>query len=207
MVSKNNSHLRVCYSLFLDIAEWSFQYLQQKAQLRREEIIEQKVEERVKENQRINHNVPNGSINNLVEANQSDDRSTITSELEEVFESASLATIPCTYNHHSGELTILPSGLAFNQISSIHLSQRNPRVKEIWQRPFLDLAEMRKVKPSNHKQDLLSKKDKLISAKKQKPGIEFLFTDGKILTVEMKEAKTRDQTFNLIIGHSGWRWM
>lgn len=186
------------------IAEWSFQYLRHKAQLRREEIIGQ---QKVRQGERVNQDVPNNGFIDSRQAKMSDDRSTTTSIAEDTLKSTSLAKIPCTYDHHSGELIILASGLAFTQTQLMPLRSKKMRRKELWQRSFLDLAEMRKLKPSNHKQHLLSKKEKLMTMKKQKAGITFFFTDGTILVVEMKDAKTRDQTFNLIIGYSGLRWM
>ncbi|KAI9787318.1 MAG: hypothetical protein M1816_007666 [Peltula sp. TS41687] len=206
--------MKFCMKVFWFVggSEWSFGYLRQRAQINREEILKRKVEEKAKESKGDKDDVPNGSIG-LHEAMHINEHSTITSRAEEMVESISLATIPCTYDHHSGELVILPSGLAFNQTHHhhhIHLSGRsggNDQKTEIWHRTFLDLTAMRKVKPSNNKQNLLSKKDRLITAKKQQAGIELDFMDETTVAVQMKDTKTRDRVFNLIIGHSGWRWM
>lgn len=92
-------------------------------------------------------------------------------------------SLRCRYQGTIGRLVINTSGIRF--IRSIPS-------KEVWRRPYRELAEMRKINEA-----------KLATLKRENV-LELKFTDG---TSEQIEAmKQRDNAFNAIIGFSGLQW-
>lgn len=102
-----------------------------------------------------------------------------------ILESQDVISFRAQWNHHRGRLIVHSSGIRF---------VRSLPKKELWNRSFLDMAEMRKVQGST-----MAK-----LAMKTLGQLEFTFMDGASLRIDAM--KDRDEAFNTIIGFSGLQW-
>ena len=181
-------------SILRTAAEWSFQYLRRQAQLAREEIIKRKVEKiHFKEVAGVDRPAYTGHLavpdmQIKLDYSNSDD-------LDEDWESAgSTASVldeadimSFRGRSHSvmGKLIIYSSGIRF---------RRNLTKEEMWNLPFLEMAEMRKSQGSK-----FSRLGLVSSAQ-----LEFKCIDGSLIRVDL--LKERDKVFNSIIGFSNLQW-
>lgn len=134
-------------------AEWSFQYLRTQAQTRREKLIVQKVEDIVVEEQTSppsqsyqgNMDVPLLAANGVpigperdptaVDDNEEDWHSVDSGR--SILHDTTIASLRCECDGHVGKLVISADDIAFRS----SLAKR-----ELWRRPYLELAEMKKVR-------------------------------------------------------------
>ncbi|KAI9884989.1 MAG: hypothetical protein M1823_003226 [Watsoniomyces obsoletus] len=199
--------------VFWDIptySEWAFQYLRGRAQVHREEMMEEKVEKvaaattidkasshaanvtrlpplsaRLKDESHgttIAHNeIPE-------EEEEDDDFHSIHSDTSTthslLLPETTFYSVHCEHNHIFGRLLVTSLG--------IHFIRSIPSKKEIWHRSWDELLEMKKFDSS------------IITKLTSMNNIEFLFTDGTKITI--KGLKDRDEAFNIIIGFSGLQW-
>lgn len=179
-------------------AEWSFQYLRNRAQASREHMIKAKVEEihgDEAEDPRID-----------VYAGQTTAVSKVTLEItrpeedysdsdaeswhsagssSSVLDGSDVIAFRARSNKHSGRFIIYANGVRF---------VRSLNKRELWRRPFLDLAEMRKLEAS------VASRAKLRNFEQLK----LTFIDG--TSVVLDGMKDRDEAFNTIIGFSALQW-
>ena len=182
-------------SSLMSLAEWSFQYLRQKAQISREMMIERKVEEKyIQEHTRparesylgqldVLQITVEGSDPNVNDDNDEDWHSASSST--SVLEGDDIMAFRGMWEGTVGRLVIYSRGIRF---------VRSLARKQMWDHHFLELAEMRKTQASR-----LSRLTKLSPAQ-----LEFKLIDGRILHLEAM--KDRDEAFNTIIGFSGLQW-
>jgi hypothetical protein len=182
-------------------AEWSFQYLRRQAQEAREELIKRKVEKGYS----LETNLPDSHSNAAEETlrgkfrtgfvqepeteltgvdSGNDDSQSVVSRTS-ILDSQDVISFRAQWNRHIGRLIVHSSGIRF---------VRSLPKKELWNRSFLDLVEMRKLQG-------LSLSKLVMKALGQ---LEFTCTDGVIL--RMEAMKDRDEAFNTIIGFSGLQW-
>ncbi|KAI9676426.1 MAG: hypothetical protein M1817_000583 [Caeruleum heppii] len=181
-------------------AEWSFQYLRRKAQVRRERMIEETVDEEfTAETTRARQELTREKVDepriatdeaeeSLGEAwddsdDDSDDEWHSVSSSHSVLDSRDILSLRCQFENHLGRLIIYSTGIRF--IQSL------PR-KQLWDRSFLELAEMRKLPGSQLPKVAMIHR------------LELTFTDGE--SVLLGFVKDRDEAFNTIIGFSSIQW-
>jgi len=182
-------------------AEWAFQYLRRQAQEAREELIKRKVEQSYSLETKPPGAHPNAvevtirerfrtapvekfeAVSTGIDSENEDSQSVLSST--SILESQDIISFRAQWNRHIGRLIVHSSGLRF---------VRSLPKKELWNRSFLDLVEMRKLQGST-----LSK-----LAMKAVGQLEFTCTDGAIL--RMEAMKDRDEAFSTIIGFSGVQW-
>ena len=176
------------------IAEWSFQYLRRHAQLAREEIVKQKIERiHSKELTGVDKpaytgqlNVPNIHIEmDCSDSDYSDEDWKSASSTASILDEADIMGFRGRSHSVMGRLIIYSSGIRFS---------RSLTKKEMWKLPFLEMAEMRKLKGSRFPRLGLTYSDQL----------EFKSIDGSLIRVE--SLKERDKAFNSIIGFSNLQW-
>ena len=141
----------------IPIAEWSFQYLRSKAQLRREEMIEQKVEFKASHpildsyHGHISRGRLPGSVTAETSSSSSDDSEDdetddfhSVSSGHSILDESDFYSVRCAHDGVVGRLVIYSHGLRFLRRSSPLLSA-NQSSTEVWRRSFMELKEMRKV--------------------------------------------------------------
>lgn len=175
-------------------AIWSFRYLRRNAQETRGQIIARKVEQAYvpkPEDAQASANREASLIPTIVGPRSRDGLSE-TTDAEDYLPRSGVGTfdndvdvlsLRCRYQGMAGHLVINTSGIRF--IRSIPS-------KEVWRRPYQELAEMRKLNEA-----------KLTSLKREKT-LELKFTDG--TSDQIEAMKQRDNAFNAIIGFSGLQW-
>ncbi|KAI9794504.1 MAG: hypothetical protein M1833_000364 [Piccolia ochrophora] len=187
-------------------AEWSFQYLRRHAQLRREEIIEQRVEDKLG-NGALNvvpddytncQSIPDSYMDCSISSNDPEERLEAsdldsTSETDDDWHSVSsthsvlggsdIVSLRCEYKTKIGRLIIYSGGLRF--------VQSFPK-KELWRKSFLEIKEMKKLEASAM--------TKLVSLEK----LQIDLIDGQASVV--LALTDRDEAFNTVIGFSGLQW-
>ena len=182
-------------------AEWSFQYLRRQAQEAREDLIKRRVEQSYTlennssgshpnaNNKRLSGIVQTGPVKeseaapNGINSGKEDSQSVVSST--SVLEGQDVISFRAQWNGNIGRLIVYSSGIRF---------VRSLPKKELWNRPFLDLVEMRKLQDSTV--------SKLTT--KGLVQLEFTCTDG--ATLLLGAMKDRDEAFNTIIGFSGLQW-
>ncbi|KAI9822581.1 MAG: hypothetical protein M1827_000300 [Pycnora praestabilis] len=181
-------------------AEWSFQYLRREAQKSREQMIRRKVEEGyvnevknpVTETYTGNINVQkfvytgplerDDMISNSSDDDNAEDWHSVSSSAS-ILHGSDVMSFRSYWDGAVGRLIVYSSGVRF---------VRSLKKKELWNRSYLQLAEMRKVNKSTVA--------KLASLEQ----LQFTFTDKETIRVDL--VKDRDQAFNMIIGFSGLQW-
>lgn len=182
-------------------AEWSFQYLRQRAQVSREQIIKEKVEH----THRFEEANPRSGVyagqtsmmpaislavtdvdNEAHDAEVDDDESWHSADSSSsVLEAADIMSFRARSEGHTGRLVIYANGIRF---------VRSIKKRELWKRSFLELAEMRKLEGSRASRITL----------KTWAQLELTFMDGSSTT--LSSMKDRDEAFNTIIGFSALQW-
>ena len=102
-----------------------------------------------------------------------------------ILEGQDIISFRAQWNRKVGRLVVYPSGIRF--------VQSLPK-KELWNRRFLDLLEMKKLPRSTVSKLTLKALQQL----------QFTCTDGTMMDIEA--IKDRDEAFNTIIGFSGLQW-
>ena len=182
-------------------AEWSFQYLRQRAQVSREQLIKGKVEE-IHRSEEANprrggdggqaSTMPTISLavndgdNEAHDSNVEDDESWHSADSSSsVLEAADIMSFRARSEGHTGRLVVYTNGIRF---------VRSVKKQEIWRRSFLELAEMRKLEGSKASRITLKTWEQL----------ELTFMDGSSMI--LGSMKDRDEAFNTIIGFSALQW-
>ncbi len=181
--------------------EWSFQYLRRQAQISREQMIKRRVEESYVDETtnpgsytykgqmnipKIFHTGPLEKSEAVSDALDSEDEDWHSvSSSTSILESKDIMAFRAQWNHIVGRLVVYSSGIRF---------VRSLSKKEMWNRSFLELVEMRKLQGSTVSKLTMMALEQL----------EFTCTDGVILHIEAM--KDRDEAFNTIIGFSGLQW-
>lgn len=181
-------------------AEWSFQHLRRRAQDNREQIISQSVQESYDHETAhpylVNYTdqiatVPELPIRvtqlaNTDEDDQDDGASWHSADSScSVLDSRETVAFKARSDNTTGRFIVYTNGVRF---------VRSWKKKELWQRTFLELAEMRKLDGSTLSRLTLKALEQL----------ELTFTDGS--SVVLEAMKDRDEAFNTIIGFSALQW-
>jgi len=185
--------------MFWDVptnAEWTFQYLQEKARETRMNMLNNALERREAEGA-----VPHASSTPIDLASVrnarpdtharydrddgSDEYESASSSLSasNLLESTDIISFKGTYNGTRGRLIIQSDGLRF---------VRTLASKQLWYRPFSDLLEMRKIDGQH------------MARLKNKSSLEFEYFDGTVEHID--NIRQRDEAFNTVIGFSALRW-
>ena len=183
------------------IAEWSFQYLRRHAQIAREELVKHRVERsyNLETTNPRSQAYPGKNTDPIVESGAVDEEPEVVlegiySENEDsqgvdsrmgILDGKDVISFRAQWNYNIGRLIVHSNGIRF---------ERSLSNKELWNRPFVDLVEMRKLQG-------LTVSKLIMKALGQ---LEFTCTDGAILRIEAM--KDRDEAFNTIIGFSGLQW-
>ncbi|RPB12489.1 hypothetical protein P167DRAFT_545402 [Morchella conica CCBAS932] len=188
-------------------AEWAFQELSAEAEKNREKITAKDVEKALVKNQQAEPPDCVDSINSgtvmLPAAAAADGTGSLTSTLaEEQRDTAVLAvaeqklarpldayvreyaTFNCRCGLNLGKLVIHPSGLRFESLR---------KRRTIWDRAWIELVEIKKVKSSEPVGRLLSLE-----------GLEMVFTDSS--RVRLGDMVDRGEAFKWILGYSRLKW-
>ena len=182
-------------------AEWSFQYLRQRAQVSREQIIKGKVEDAHRSEEANPTRViyagqtsamPAISLavtddgNEAHDADVDDDESWHSADSSSsVLETTDIMSFRARSEGHIGRLVVYANGIRF---------VRSIKKRELWKRSFLELAEMRKLEGSKASHITLKTWEQL----------ELTFRDGSSTILGCM--KDRDEAFNTIIGFSALQW-
>ncbi|KAL9123381.1 MAG: hypothetical protein Q9187_000063 [Circinaria calcarea] len=178
----------------LFLPEWSFQYLRRQAQLAREEIIKHKVERiHFKEVAGVDSPAYTGHLivpDMRIEldyrnSDDSDEDWKSAGSTASVLDEADIMSFRGRSYGVMGRLIIYSSGIRFRQSLT---------KEEMWNLPFLEMAEMRKSQGS-----IVSRLGLVSSGQ-----LEFKSIDGSLIHVGL--LKERDKVFNSIIGFSNLQW-
>ena len=179
-------------------AEWSFQYLRRQAQVKREQMIRQKVEEgysRELASPTVSKytgrmiTVPKIQIEGDESANggqeDEDDGWWSASSSVSILEASDIRSFRAQSHGSIGRLIVSTKGIRY---------VRSLPKKEVWTRRFLEIAELRKCKGPSV--------SKLVSSPADQLEIESI--DGSKL--QLGGMKERDEAFNIIIAFSTLQW-
>ena len=180
-------------------AEWSFRYLRRQAQLSREKMIGQKVEKNYAAKVAASPPLDPSSAAGVPQFKLEDtNASTMSSDTDEDWHSVqSISSIlsekdikafRAQWQGVRGRLIIYSSGVRF---------VRGLVKKEMWDVPFIEMAEMRKLRGPRAPSVKIAK---LLTANQ----LELKAMDGKVFFLE--SLRDRDEAFNCIIGFSNLQW-
>lgn len=162
-------------------AQWSFRYLNNKAQEMRERTIRRALGNNdIEEPDAREATIDGDEI--FVDAPSFPTDNPPLAEREVYF-----LTFRCRYHGVPGRLGISPSGISFIRLFP---------AKELWSRHFHEISEMRKITGSAMGRSVV----KMFEGKT----LEFTFVDGDVDRVEA--VRKRDEAFNSIIGFSSLMW-
>lgn len=134
----------------------------------------------------IVHSTPVEQSNAVVDAFDSDDEDwhSMSSGMS-ILNGQDIIGFRAQWNSNVGRLVVYSGGIRF---------VRSLSKKELWNRSYLELVEMRKVQGSTLSKLTMATLEQL----------EFTCTDGVLLHIEA--VKDRDEAFNTILGFSGLQW-
>ncbi|KAH0366454.1 hypothetical protein KCU65_g5354, partial [Aureobasidium melanogenum] len=179
-------------------ADWSMQYLREKAYETRAGLIEKRVQEEwEKDLSQQRGGLAAGSLeiptitkttwpgqDSSADSEDDDAASFHTTDSScSVLDGLDILSFKCSMHNIPGRLVIFSDGLHYQRTSPVTSAR-----KEVWRRLWSELVEMEKIDP---------KTAGLVKSK----GIRLAFADG--AEVKLEHVRQRDKAFNCIIGFSG----